>query len=120
MIAPIPKVSTKDKHIPLNYWGISLLSVVSKLYSAVINNRFLNYLEDENLLVEEQNGFRRKRSCEDRVYSACTLIRNRLSQKKDTFGVFIDLKKKPLIMLIVMFCCTSYYQVELMGNFMTL
>ena len=68
MIAPIPKDSTKDKRIPLNYRGISLLSVVSKLYSAVINNRFLNYLEDENLLAEEQNGFRRKRSCEDHVH----------------------------------------------------
>ena len=86
MIAPIPKDSTKDKRIPLNYRGISLLSVVSKLYSAVINNRFLNYLEDENLLAEEQNGFRRKGSCEDHVYSACTLIRNRLSQKKDHPG----------------------------------
>ena len=57
MIAPIPKDSTKDKRIPLNYRGISLLSVVSKLYLAVINNRFFNYLEDENLLAEEQNGF---------------------------------------------------------------
>ena len=63
------------------------------MYSAVLNNRFLNYLEDENLLAEEQNGFRRKRSCEDHVYSACTLIRNRLLQKKDTFGVFIDFHK---------------------------
>ena len=86
MIAPIPKDSTKDKRIPLYYGGISLLSVVSKLYSAVINNRFFNYLEDENLLAEEQNGFRRKRSCEDHVPSACTLIRNRLSQKKTPLG----------------------------------
>ena len=93
MIAPIPKDSTKDKRIPLNYRGINLLSVVSKLYSSAINNRFLNYLEDENLLAEEQHGFCRKRSCEDHVYSACTPIRNRLSQKKDTFGVYIDFKK---------------------------
>ena len=93
MIAPIPKDSTKDKRIPLNYRGISLLSVVSKLYSAVLNNRLLGYLEDERLLAEEQNGFRRKRSCEDHVYSACTLIRNRLISKKETFGVFIDFQK---------------------------
>ena len=90
MIAPIPKDSTKDKRIPLNYRGISLLSVVRKLYSAVLNNRLLGYLEDERLLTEEQNGFRRKRSCEDHVYSACTLIRNTLISKKETFGVFID------------------------------
>ena len=37
--------------------------------------------------------FRRKRSCEDHVYSACTLIRNRLISKKETFGVFIDFQK---------------------------
>ena len=83
----------QEKRIPLNYRGISLLSVVSKLYSAVLNNRLLNYLEDEHLLAEEQNGFRRNRSCEDHVYSACTLIRNRLLSKNDAFGVFIDFQK---------------------------
>ena len=93
MISPIPKDDTKDKRIPLNYRGISLLSVVSKLYSAVLNNRLLNYMENEHLLAEEQNGFRRKRSCEEHVYSACTLIRNRLLNKQDTFGVFIDFQK---------------------------
>ena len=67
MITPIPKDATKDKRIPLNYRGISLLSVVSKLYSAVLNNRLLIYLEDEHLLADEQNGFRRNRSCEDHV-----------------------------------------------------
>ena len=93
MITPIPKDATKDKRIPLNYRGISLLSVLSKLYSAVLNNRLWNYLEDEHFLAEEQNGFRRNRSCEDHVYSACTLIRNRLLSKKDAFGVFIDFQK---------------------------
>ena len=47
MISPIPKDFTEDKRIPLNFHGISLLSVVSKLYSIVLNNRFLNHLEDE-------------------------------------------------------------------------
>ena len=70
MIIPIPKAATKDKRIPLNYRGISILSVVSKLYSAVLDNRLLNYLEDEHLLAEEQNGFRRNPSYEDHVYSA--------------------------------------------------
>lgn len=77
MITPIPKDATKIKGIPLNYRGKSLLSVVSKHYSAVLNNRPLNYLEDEHLLAEEQNGFRRNLSCEDHMHSACTLIRNR-------------------------------------------
>jgi hypothetical protein len=93
MIAPISKDITKDKRIPLNYRGISLLSVVSKLYSAVLNNRLWKHLEDQELLVDEQNGFRSKRSCEDHVYTSCTIIRNRLLTKPDTFGIFIDIKK---------------------------
>ena len=63
-------------------------------------------------------GFRQKRSCEDHFYSACTLIRNRLLQKKDTFGVFIVFKNA--------FdygdrnvCYLSCYQMESMENVIT-
>ncbi|MEW8545022.1 MAG: reverse transcriptase domain-containing protein, partial [Candidatus Thiodiazotropha sp.] len=93
VITPIPKDTTKDLRIPLNYRGISLLCAVSKLYSSVLNNRLLPYLEANGLLVEEQNGFRTDRSCQDHVYSACSIIRDRLSQKKSTFATFIDLQK---------------------------
>ena len=44
---------------------ISLLSLVNKLYSSVLNKRLLNYLESEDMLVDEQIGFRPDRSCED-------------------------------------------------------
>ena len=93
IITPIPKDLTKDKRIPLNYRGISLLSVVSKLYSSILNKRLLTYLDTENMLADEQNGFRPDRSCQDHVYTACTVIRNRLLSKKDTFATFIDLQK---------------------------
>ena len=88
MITPVPKDATKDKRVPLNYRGISLLSVVAKLYSSVLNNRLLGYLENNHLLGKEQNGFRQKRSCEDH-----SLIRDRLLNKQNTFGVFIDFQK---------------------------
>ena len=93
MITPVPKDATKDKRVPLNYLGISLLSVVGKLFASVLNNRLLGYLENNHLLAEEQNGFRQKRSCEDHVFSACTLIRDRLINKQNTFRVFIDFQK---------------------------
>ena len=103
MITPIPKAATKDKRIPLNYRGISLLSVVSKLYSAVLNNILLNYLDGEHLLAEMQNGFRRNPSYEDHVYSACTLIRNRLLSKRMHLESLLT-SKKLLTLLTGMYC----------------
>ncbi|XP_055998773.1 uncharacterized protein LOC130047523 isoform X1 [Ostrea edulis] len=67
IICPILKDSSSDKHLPMNYRGISLLSCISKLYSAFINKRLVTYLENNDILADEQNGFRRGRSCEDHI-----------------------------------------------------
>ena len=93
MILPIPKDSTKDQRVPLHYRGISLLSCISKLYSSFLNNRLLPYLEANDMLVDEQNGFRPNRSCQDHVYAANTIIKNRLQAKQATFVTYLDLQK---------------------------
>ena len=89
IICPILKDSTSDRRIPLNYRGISLLSCVSKLYSSFLNKRVTSYLEDNDILADEQNGFRRGRSCEDHIFTLNSIIRNNAS----VFTAFIDLKK---------------------------
>ena len=43
LICPIPKSSSADPRVPLNYRGISLLPVTSKLYTAGINARMSKY-----------------------------------------------------------------------------
>ena len=93
LIKPIPKGSTKDPYVPLNYRGISLISCVSKLYSSLINNRVVKYCKLLGLFPEEQNGFRQNRSCEDHIFSLSSIIKNQLCQKKDLFCAFIDLEK---------------------------
>ncbi len=57
VISSIPKGNTSDLRIPLSYRGISLLSVVGKLYTAGLSNRLSKHLENNNLLITEQNGF---------------------------------------------------------------
>ena len=89
IICPILKDSNSDPRIPLHYRGISLLSTIYKMYSSVLNNRLISYLEDNNLLVDEQNGFRRDRSCADHVFTLNSIVQNR----KETFVAFIDLQK---------------------------
>ena len=61
-IKPIRK-KDKDPRDPLNNRCISIICCVAKIYSSIINQRLSKYLEDNDLLVEEQNGFRATRSC---------------------------------------------------------
>ena len=74
VIAPIYKGSPRDPRIPMNYRGISLLSSVYKLFSSVLNNRLTEFIEYEQLIVEEQNGFRKGRACIDHVFSLTSVI----------------------------------------------
>ena len=93
IITPIPKCSSKNPYLPLSYRGISLLPCISKIYTNILNIRITFYLQNMNLLADEQNGFRCNRSCEDHVFSLTTIVQNRLYHGKDTFVAFIDFTK---------------------------
>ena len=93
IIKPIPKNSTSDPRVPLNYRGISLLNSSNKLFTMVLNNRLTRYLDDNDIIVDEQNGFRKLRSCADHLFTLCSIIRNRKSKGLPTFSCFIDMMK---------------------------
>ena len=95
VIVSIPKSGNKDPRMPLNYRGISLLCNTAKLYSSLINNRLVHFIEHKIKLHvrDEQNGFRANRSCEDHIFSLTTIIRKSLSVNQDIFVAFIDLQK---------------------------
>jgi hypothetical protein len=93
IISPIPKSSSLDSRIPTNYRGISLISCVAKIYSCIINSRISDLLQEEDKIVDEQNGFRCDRSCQDHIFSLDSVIRKRINQNIPTFTAFIDLQK---------------------------
>ena len=93
IVKPIPKGSGKDPLVPINYRGISLLSCVAKTYTSLLNQRIVKYCDGNNIIVDEHNGFRKGRSCSDHLFTITSIIRNRLSQKHDTFCAFIDMEK---------------------------
>ena len=93
IITPIPKSAGKDPYVPLNYRGISLLSCMYKMYSSLMNNRLNKYIDENNLVEDEQNGFRKDRSCVDHIFAVSSVIRNRLALKKHTFAAFVDFQK---------------------------
>ena len=92
VIHPILKRG-KSPLFPLSHRGISLMSCVCKAFSSILNNRITKYAEDENILAEEQNGFRRLRSCLDHIYALTTIIKNRKLQGLDTYCCFVDFAK---------------------------
>ena len=93
IITPIPKSASKDPCVPLNYRGISLLSCLYKLYTSLLNQRLSLHCESNDYLVDEQNGFRSARSCQDHIYVLSSVIKNRKSNGEDTFCAFVDFKK---------------------------
>ena len=93
IIKPIPKSKDKDSRVPLNYRGISLLSCVYKIYSSILNERLFSYLETFGLLVDEQNGFRKKRACIDHIYSLFTIVNAKIKEGGSIFCCFIDFQK---------------------------
>ena len=93
IINPAPKSEAKDVRNPLSYRGISLLSVSYKIYADILNQRLTKWLETNKVLVDEQNGFRKNRSCSEHIYALYTIINNRKLSRQSTFVSFIDFHK---------------------------
>ena len=93
IICPIPKDEKLDQKVPLNYRGISLLCCSAKMYTSLLNSRLDVFLSAEGALLDEQNGFRKDRSCQDHIFVLDSIIRNRFNEDLSTFCAFIDLQK---------------------------
>ena len=74
-----------------NYRGISLLSVVGKVYGRVLINRIRD--KTERAILEVQGGFRRGRGCTDQVFIVRQICEKYLAKGKDVYFAFMDLEK---------------------------
>jgi len=88
-----PLYKDGDNRVPDNYRGITLLSVVGKIYTSVLNNRVVNWCERNGVLSEEQAAFRAGRSTVDHILSVSELARARRKRRKKTHCAFLDIKK---------------------------
>ena len=85
IIVPICNKGSRDECG--NYRGISLLSVVGKIYARVVCDR-LRLLTDV-LLTDEQGGFRVRRVCVDKIFA----VRQVIEKDKMVYAAFVDLEK---------------------------
>ena len=70
-----------------------MLSCFGKLFTSVINDRIHSFLETNDILGNEQSGFRKGHSTMDHVFALHCLIDVYLQRKKKLFCAFIDYKK---------------------------
>jgi hypothetical protein len=76
---------------PLNYRGITLLSIVGKVYTRVLSDRVAQFAERSGGVVEEQGGFRPGRGTEDQLFALTEILHSR--GHVTTYAAFIDVKK---------------------------
>ena len=80
-----------DKCECSNSGGISLLSVVGKLFGRVLIKRVR--AGTERAIGEEQCGFRQGRGCIDQVFAVRQVCEKYLANGKDILWAFMDLEK---------------------------
>jgi len=82
-----------DLNDPDNYRGISLLNICSKLYSFVLNRRISQWVELNNVVGEEQAGFRENRCTNDHIFTLLACVQKQLLRHRKLYVAFIDFKK---------------------------
>ena len=68
--------------------GVSLLSVVSKCYTSVLNARLYFWLEENVAIKECQAGFRKNYSTVDQIFNLYTIVQKCLRKKGQTFRLY--------------------------------
>ena len=74
-----------------NFRGISLLSVVGKMYGRVLINRIRD--KTKNVIAEVQGGFRRGRGSTDQIFIVRQICEKYLAKGKYVYFAFLDLEK---------------------------
>ena len=74
-----------------NYRGITLLSVVAKVYERILERKLRTHTEP--LLSDSQSGFRKGHSIQDQIFTVKTVINKTLRQGNECIMAFIDLEK---------------------------
>ena len=78
---------------PKNYHPVSLLSVVSKVFEKLLNNRIVDHLEICRLFSEFQYGFRSSRSTTDLLTILSYRIARAFNRSGATRAVVLDISK---------------------------
>lgn len=90
-ISPIHKGSLKC--VPKNYRPVALTSHLIKLFEKLLRNKIVKYLEANNLMNNNQHGFRRFRSCLSQLLEHYDLLLEILQTNNNADVIYLDFAK---------------------------
>ena len=76
-----------------NYRPVSTLPIFGKLFEKVIYSRLYSFAASENIINENQFGFRESHSTSHAINHSLSIIQDGLSRKQHVLGIFVDLSK---------------------------
>ena len=91
IIVPIYKKG--DRSLPSNYRPISLTSHVTKIFERVLRKKLVYHTEDNNLLSNQQHGFRYKRNCLTQLLHHVNDILQSLENDANAYVIYLDFSK---------------------------
>ena len=92
VITPIYK-KKGDQSQPTNYRGITLTSCLGKLFTAILRNSLVIFLDKHNFINPNQFGFRSNSKTTDSIFVLQQLIHKAFDRKEKLHVAFIDYQK---------------------------
>ena len=91
-VVPVFK-NVKERSTAKNYRAVSILSVVSKVFEKLVNNRIVDHVEKCGLFSDFQYGFRSSRSTADLLRVVSDRIARAFNRSGSTRAVALDISK---------------------------
>ena len=90
-ISPIYKKDNEE--LLENYRPVSTLPIFGKIFEKIIFTRMYSFISSQNLLYENQYGFRKQHSTNHAINFSISHINRLICDKNHVLGIFIDLSK---------------------------
>jgi hypothetical protein len=89
----VPIFKKNDRQLVNNYRPVSLLCTMSKVLERIVHTRLYEYLTTNNLLTDNNSGFKRSDSTVNQLLLISQKITEALDNKNDACLVFLDISK---------------------------
>ena len=82
-----------NKESPVNYRPISLTCIACRIFEHIVTSSVMSHLDNQAILVDNQHGFRRGRSCETQLTELTHYLLTSMHNERQTDMIVMDFSK---------------------------